>query len=349
MACLGISNVLCRCANMFKNKPAECEMHCVFPKGHDMKHESASDDVVSNANRPVITTNRASHLWMLVFALIVAGSFPVAAAITTGIDSAVLTFWRFLVATIFFAMMLPFVKGNRLPGWRDLGRYSVVGGSYAMFFVLMFQSLKETSPLNTSTIFTTLPLLTMILSGMLGESIRLRQLGILALSMAATMWVIFRGDLDQMIGLQFSRGDLIFFAGACFMAVYMVAMKKLQRDESKVCFTLYSLLTATVVLLIAAVWRTGTLPFPDVTVWVGIAYLAGPSTAGTFWILQYTAPRLGPNRMVAYTFLTPSAVAAMEWGLGLSAPEWVVLPGIGLTLVAVWLLQLDAVSGNLEK
>jgi len=79
-----------------------------------------------------------SHIWMIVFSLIIAGSFPVSASITTGIDSTVLTFWRFLTATTVFALMLPFVNGLQLPGWRDLGRYSIVGGSYGLFFILMF-------------------------------------------------------------------------------------------------------------------------------------------------------------------------------------------------------------------
>jgi len=149
-----------------------------------------------------------------------------------------------------------------------------------------------------------------------------------------------------MLAFQISRGDWLFFAGTGCLAVYMLSMKKLQRDESKVCFTFYSLLIATLALLVAAVWRNGSLPYPDAGVWLGIAYLAGPSTAATFWILQYTTPRLGPSRVVAYTFLTPSIVAALEWGLALSAPQWVVLPGIGVTLLAVWLLQLDAVSGR---
>ena len=164
--------------------------------------------------------------------------------------------------------------------------------------------------------------------------------------MAATLWVIFRGDIEQMLKFQISRGDLIFFLGTGCLAVYMLSMKKMQRDESKVCFTFYSLLIATSALLVVALWRNDGLPIPDTGVWLGIAYLAGPSTAVTFWILQYAAPRLGPSRVVAYTFLTPSAVAAIEWGLGLSAPQWIVLPGIGLTLLAVWLLQLDVVSGH---
>ena len=280
------------------------------------------------------------------FSAIIAGSFPVVAAITPGYDPTVLTFWRFLIATVIFGLMLPFVKGIQFPGWKDLGRYSVVGGSYGFFFIFMFQSLKETTPLNTGTIYTILPLITMLLGRFVGEPIRLRQLCVLALSMAATLWVIFRGDTDKMFEFQISRGDWLFFLGTCCLAVYTLSMKKLQRDESKVCFTFYSLLIATLALLLAAVWRNGCLPFPDSGVWLGLAYLAGPSTAVTFWILQYTTPRLGPSRVVAYTFLTPSVVAAIEWGLGLSAPQWGVLPAIGLTLLAVWLLQLDAVSGH---
>jgi drug/metabolite transporter (DMT)-like permease len=303
-------------------------------------------DISSNDSQLDPKKIRNAHLWMVIFSVIIAGSFPVVAAITPGHDPTVLTFWRFLAATVVFGLMLPFVKGIRFPGWKDLGRYGVVGGSYGLFFILMFQSLKETSPLNTGTIYTTLPLMTMLLGRFVGEPLRVRQLWVLALSMAATLWVIFHGDIDKMLELQVSRGDWIFFLGTGCLAVYTLSMKKLQRDESKVCFTFYSLLIATLALLVAAVWRNGFLPFPDAGVWLGLAYLAGPSTAVTFWILQYTTPRLGPSRVVAYTFLTPSGVATIEWGLGLPAPQWVVLPGIGVTLLAVLLLQLDAVSGH---
>ncbi len=291
-------------------------------------------------------THRQAHLWMVLYSFIIAGSFPVVAAITPGQDSTTLTFWRFLSATAIFGLMLPFVKGFRFPGWKDLSRYGVVGGSYGFFFILMFQSLKETSALNTSTIYTLLPLITVLLGRLVGEPLRFRQLWVLALSMVATLWVIFRGDIGQLIEFQISRGDWIFFGGTCCLAVYLLSMKKLQRDESRVCFTFFSLLMTTAALWVAAIWRTGGLQFPDAGVWLGIAYLAGPSTAVTFWILQLVTPRIGPTRVVAYTFLTPSAVAAIDWGLGLSAPQWVVIPGIGLTLIAVWLLQLDAVSGQ---
>ena len=221
-----------------------------------------------------LSGDRGAHLGMILYTLIIAGSFPVVAAITSGLDSMVLTFWRFLLATLVFVAMLPFIKDARLPGWRDMGRYAVVVGSYGFFFILMFEALKETSPLNTSTIYTTLPLLTLLFGGVLGDPIRLRQLGILALSMAAALWVIFRGDWNRMLALQFSRGDLIFFLGNISLAVYVLALKKLARDESKVCFTFYSLLVATLALLVASWWRLGTLPLPGAGVWVGLGYLA---------------------------------------------------------------------------
>ena len=295
----------------------------------------------------IYNSSRWPHLLMIIFTMIIAGSFPVVAAITTGIDSVLLTFWRFLTATLIFGTMLPLVKnGKRKPGWRDIGRYSIVGGSYGLFFVLMFQSLKTTSPLNTSTIYTTLPLFTIILGSFLGETFRIRQLWVLALSMVATLWVIFRGNVSLMLGLEFNQGDIIFFLGTLCLAIYLLSMKKLQRDESKIHFTFYSLLFATLVLMITAIFRTGSLAIPDAGTWLGIAYLAGPSTAVTFWILQYTATRLSPARIVAYTFLTPSAVAALEWGMGLSSPDWSVIPGIAITLAAVFLLQMEWISGT---
>ncbi|MFH1154137.1 MAG: DMT family transporter [Pseudomonadota bacterium] len=298
-------------------------------------------------DNPTGVSSRLPHLWMMVFAVIVAGSFPVASAITPGMDSVVLTFWRFLAATAIFAVMLPFVKGNKIPAPRDLWRYLGVGFSYGLFFILMFESLKTTTALNTGTIYTLLPLLTMIFGAVLGEPVRLRQMVVLALSMAATLWVIFRGNLTLFLELRMSRGDLLFFLGTVCLAFYMLAMKRLQGSEPRICFTFYSLTSATLLLLGASLWRTGgSLPLPGTGIWLGIAYLAGPSTAGTFWILQYTAPRLGPNRVAAYTFLNPSAVACLQWGLGLSPPDPVVLPGISLTLAAVWLLQLDRISGH---
>ncbi len=289
---------------------------------------------------------KKSHLWMILYSVIIAGSFPVAAAITSGVDSFVLTFWRFLSATLIFALMMPFSAGWRIPGLLDLKRYAIVGISYGLFFILMFQALKETTPLNTSTIYTMLPLLVMLLGTLVGEPLRMRQLAVLALSMAAALWVIFRGDIQNLVKLKISSGDVLFFAGTVSLAVYVIAMKKLQADESKIGFTFFSLLFATGALFAASLISAGSLPVPEARVWLGIAYLAGPSTACTFWILQYTAPRLGPNRVAAYTFLTPSAVVCLEWGLGLSAPQAWVLPGIGITLAAVWLLQLDTISGE---
>lgn len=288
-----------------------------------------------------------AHLGMIVYTLIIAGSFPVVSAITPGLDATVLTFWRFLSATLVFALMLPFAPGaRRLPGPVDFCRYAVVGGSYSFFFILMFASLKETTPLNTSTIYTTLPLMTALLGGFLGEPVRLRQVGILGLSMAASLWVVFRGDWGRMAALEFSRGDLRFFLGTMSLAVYVLALKGLHRDESKVRFTFYSLLTATLALLAAALLQTGSLPFPKPSVWLGLTYLSVLSTAGTFWILQLAAVRLGPSRVVAYTFLTPSAVAGMEWAMGKSVVDWAVLPGIAFTLLAVVLLQLPEPSGG---
>ena len=184
--------------------------------------------------------------------------------------------------------------------------------------------------------------MTLVIGKFFGEQIKAKKLAVLALSMVAALWVVFRGDWNNLAGLQFSEGDPIFFLGTACLSIYVVSLKKLHRnEESKVRFTFYSLLVATVALFAASILRFGAIPVPSTRVWIGLAYLAGPSTAVTFWLMQHAAVRLGPNRVVAYTFLTPSAVAALQWILGLSTVDPMVLPGIALTLLAVWLLQRD--------
>lgn len=59
-----------------------------------------------NSSRYHGQATRKAHLGMLIFSVIIAGSFLVVAAITPGHDSTVLTFWRFLTATIIFGLML---------------------------------------------------------------------------------------------------------------------------------------------------------------------------------------------------------------------------------------------------
>ena len=78
------------------------------------------------------------------------------AAITRGLDPAALTLIRFALASLLFAPIV----------WRQCGlaislaaflRYSIISAVLVVFFWCMFLSLRYTSALNTSAIFTLVP------------------------------------------------------------------------------------------------------------------------------------------------------------------------------------------------
>jgi len=73
-------------------------------------------------------------------------------------------------------------------------------------------------------------------------------------------------------------------------------------------------------------------------VWITIIYMALISSALCFWLLQYAVQRLPSSKVMAYNYATPVWVILWEVSLGHGAPGLVVLPGIGVALLALLLL-----------
>ncbi len=67
------------------------------------------------------------------------------------------------------------------------------------------------------------------------------------------------------------------------------------------------------------------------------------ASAATFVLLQFAGQRLPSAKVMAYTYLTPSWVIFWEIGLGHGVPPLLVLGGVGLTILALFLLLKDEV------
>ena len=76
-------------------------------------------------------------------------------------------------------------------------------------------------------------------------------------------------------------------------------------------------------------------------VWITIIYVAVAASSATFVLLQFATLRLPSAKVMAYTYLTPSWVILWEIALGNGAPRPLILGGVGLTIVALYLLLRD--------
>lgn len=281
---------------------------------------------------------------MVVCATLVSTSFTVGAAIAAGLDPAVLTLVRFVLAACLFGPFVQYRHGL-LFSWSLFGRTALISACLVTFFWCMFLALRYTTALNTSVIFTLVPSISGLYAVFLvRERLMGKQLLALACGMVGAVWVIFRGDLTLFLAMAWNWGDLIFLGGCLAMGLYTPLVRLLHRGESMMVMTFWILVTGSIWLLLVAGGRLPEVAWAEVplAVWAGIGYLSLFTTVVTFFLTQYAIAYLGPTRVMAYSYLYPGMVLILDLLLGHGLPAPRVLPGIVVVLVAMLVLQYDA-------
>ncbi len=280
------------------------------------------------------------HLLLLFSTTIVSTSFIVAELITESLDPMVLTFVRFLMAALILLPLVAFRQGLKIKLSAFL-RYGCISGCLVIFFWSMFMSLRFTSSLNISVLFTLVPVISALYASLINRERIIRSL-LLALitGLVGALWVIFRGDLGLLVSLAWNRGDLIFFGGCLAMALYTPLVRLVHRGEPLEVMTFWVLVSGCLWMLPAVVYKLGSVSVAGTgpAVWLWIAYLALFSTVVTFYITQYGTKMIGPTRTISYSYLYPLLVMILNFLLGHGWPPLRVMPGIVLTLTAMLLL-----------
>ncbi len=290
------------------------------------------------------------HCLMLLASIIVSSSFTVGEAITHGLEPSVLLLVRYVVAVVCLAPIVVSNHGFSLPPVARLGGYSLISASTVGFFWCMFEALRYTNALNTSVIFTLVPGISGIYSAIfLKERLGRGRLWALFFGMLGALWVIFRGDIKRLLGLEVNYGDLLFLAGCFMMAAYTPLVKRMHQQESMVLMTFWVLVTGTFWLLLLSFSSLGAVDWQGVEtkVWVGIVYLAVFSTIITFYLTHISTLYLGPTRVMAYSYFYPAFVLIINWGLGKGLPPAVILPGVAIVTLATVVLQQE--SGRVKS
>ncbi len=281
------------------------------------------------------------HLLMFLCATIVSGSFPVVAAISHDLDPVVLTLIRFALATLVFAPLVWF-RYSFVISFGALARYSLISATLVFFFWCMFLSLRYTTALNSSAIYTIVPGVAGIYAMLINkERLGRARLIAMALGIVGALWVIFRGDAALFAEFSWNRGDLIFLAGCFFVGLYGPLVRSFHRGEPMLQMSFWIMFTGTIWLLLLAGPKLFEVSWAEVSprVWGGIVYLAIFSTSITFFLTQYSILFLGPTRVMAYSYLNPGLVIILELLFYGRWPGVQVLPGILIVLVAMVVIQ----------
>lgn len=284
---------------------------------------------------------RNGHLAMLTFSFLVAGSFSLGAMSANEITPLAINGVRFVLAAAIVGILALATGGIPRSALRQPWRYAILGGIFALYFVMMFVGLKTASPVSAAAVFTLTPVMAAFFGYLIMRQITTRRIATaLAIGAAGALWVIFRADLNALLAFQVGKGEALYFIGVVAHALYTPLVPRLYRGERTFVFTFFVLTAASVVIL-AFGWRdilaTEWQALPPI-VWITLAYLTVVATTITASLLAFASVRLAAAKVMAYTYLVPSWVIVWEVALGHGVPPALVFGGIGLTILALYLL-----------
>ncbi|MDX1820150.1 MAG: DMT family transporter, partial [Paracoccaceae bacterium] len=140
-----------------------------------------------------MTGQARGHLAMLAFSALVAGSFSLGVMAAPFIDPAALTALRFWLAAAIVGTVAALTTGLPCRALHAPWRYLLLGGTFGIYFVLMFEGLKTAQAVSAAAVFTLTPVIAGIAGWFLLRQITTPRMALaLAIGAVGAIWVIFR-------------------------------------------------------------------------------------------------------------------------------------------------------------
>ncbi len=133
-------------------------LHSILQFGKPILPNPEKNQLPAGIGRAV-PSQRTGHLAMLLFAVLIAGSFSIGRTAVQHVGPGALTVMRFILGSALMgtAAALSLRRWPRLPAapWRFL----LLGALMGFYFITMFEALKITDPVSTGAVFTLMPLM----------------------------------------------------------------------------------------------------------------------------------------------------------------------------------------------
>lgn len=279
---------------------------------------------------------------LVIWVSLMASSFVVSAWITPFADPITTTSLRFIIATL---IMYPFVAKRIKPylAFNILKQYLLISLSLVLFFVGLFQALHTTTAINTSVIYTAVPLMCVLISLIfLGDQIdKIKTLGFI-IGMIGAIWVLLVSRQVAIEQLTWVKGDWIFLLACISLAAHVILIKHSGIQITPDCGAFLILMMGSVILIPFMIFMgdLSSVHWESTLFWKGLLYLTIFPTLLTFYLQQYIIQTMGPNTLMGFSYFIPSIVAFMS-GLFVDNIFWYSLPGVIITLIAVYFISTE--------
>ncbi|WP_066360084.1 DMT family transporter [Aliarcobacter cryaerophilus] len=254
-----------------------------------------------------------AHIYVVIATIFIAGSFLASYKLSSTIDAISLTLYRFVLALIFLSPLVIFNKNRVKAVPKLLPKAMVISLFYSLYFIGMFKALEYTTVLNTGSIYTLVPLMTAILCiFFFKEKIPLAQLIVYIIGIISTLIVVFKANLEFLLKFSLNQGDIIFLIASLSMALYSIFLKVLYKKDDDIIVLVFSTLMAGIIWMSFTMWILG-IPYEwekiEGNLLFSMLYLVVATTILTLFLYQKATLILGPKKVMAYIYISPSLVA----------------------------------------
>ena len=283
----------------------------------------------------------SGHMAMLLFSLLVSGSFVMGSIIANLISPDLVTFLRFLIAFIAIAILILYQSKFCFLKYLSIGRSLILGALISIYFITMFEGLKTASSTSMAVVFTLTPLLAGFFDLIFSNRVMSKKVWITVVVAAiGALWIIFDGNIQNFINFKVGYGEKLFFIGCICHALYAALIPKFNNGEPAIIQTFGTLISGIIILglfsnkeIIYHSW----IDFP-VVVLLTILYLAIFATAASFFLIQYSAVRLSSIKVMAYTYAVPIWVVLLQIIFLQQLPNTITFVGAFVILVSLLIL-----------
>ena len=283
----------------------------------------------------------SGHMAMLLFSLLVSGSFVLGSIIANLISPDLVTFLRFLIAFIAITILILYQSKFCFLKYLSIGRSLILGALISIYFITMFEGLKTASSTSMAVVFTLTPLLAGFFDLIFSNRVMSRKVWITVVVAAiGALWIIFDGNIQNFINFKVGYGEKLFFIGCICHALYAALIPKFNKGEPAIIQTFGTLISGIIILglfsnkeIIYYSW----IDFP-VIVLLTILYLAIFATAASFFLIQYSAVRLSSIKVMAYTYAVPIWVVLLQIIFLQQLPNTITFVGAFVILVSLLIL-----------
>ena len=244
-------------------------------------------------------------------AFIWSGNFIIARGVNKQIHPISLAFYRWLLASV---IIFPFAIKQFQSEWLSVKRswhylFWVSLTGVALFNTFVYIGAHYTTAINLTLIGTTTsPIVATILARIfLREEIGWMKLAGLIFCVTGVLFLLSKGDFQNLLTLKFSSGDLwVVIAAFCF-AIYNTLVKKKPASISPVNFLFVIFWAGTILLLPFYLWE---MKSTEPTDWnsdllISILYLGLGASVICFWIWNIAISKIGASRTILFGNLIP--------------------------------------------